>query len=648
MISENEVTNQPSLSRLDGGAITPTSATPPHCSTTTIGHNIDSPTPCPVIERHPDPYGHLPMPENLPERSPYGRLLIPQKVPECLVTSQGQANMIMGSSRLTPILESPKDIPSGDEESCQGYWVWCLNTSLKPVYRQVLSSVCVALVGAALGAVMAFPGPALAQWEEDPHVRRFLTKQQKGWFVSVAQLTAIPGSLLGGALQEQLGPRRVLLLLLPFLMVSWLLLLLAYNDPLCLILTRAIQGFIVASCSVAVYIYPCEITEGYRRGVVGALPDAAFSLGFLITYLLVGLMSWQNLVIILLPTVFLPCYIATAAVPESPVWLMHHNRTKEARLVEQWLRPNQQFTGAKESLITLKCTHKERRKPRCHSLMLLSEMRYLLPVIFAVILLILKESSGQFVVVLFVMHIFKVADVSLSPHWSSVLVGCARMVANLVCCLLLTLCKRRPLLATASMIASCAMSILGLYFYTHDTVDWPGWVPLACLMTFMLAYGGGIGPVSFLLATEILPGSVRGVGSGLAQAAFSSVQFTFSRTFGEAQEALGIYTCLWLYATGCLALALFTLLLPETRQLTLEQVEEYWEKLATKLNFCSTKPSRRMSVNSNSSSSTDSTNSSIVPSTASTPEISPGHEWYVGNTSAENNTGYVTQEETEK
>ncbi|KAK3866471.1 hypothetical protein Pcinc_027997 [Petrolisthes cinctipes] len=513
---------------------------------------------------------------------------------------------------------------------------------LTPVQRQCVVGVVVAGVGCSLGVVLAYPALALdtpttptsslnsVQGEGEVNVTPRLLPlplfsiSQAQWFRSVVYLSSMPGSAMGGVLVQVLGPRRLLLVLLPALTLTWLLLLLATPHPHLLLSLRALQGVLVSSCSLAVYVYPCEVVEAGRRGVVGALPEAFFSLGFLLAHLLASLLSWPTVVLLVSVCLILPAFLVLSAAPESPIWLVNKGRVSEAVRVLRLIRPQgadvekevlgiqmsrvssgYEVEGTQDqeygvSRVASECMVKEGNEkvvnvrketvvrvqmpsePSIHK----PELRnrcvgwrvFLLPLLASLVLVLLKESTGQIVVVMTSVRIFKEAGMGLSPLWTSVLVSLARFVANLGASFLLMRLPRRHILIATSLLACVAMLGLAGFFHTSEQGHpWPGWVPFLLLMTFVMAYGGGIGPVVSLFVTELLPGAVRGIGSGLSNSLLSAVQFGL--TYVASMQDIRFDLCFGGYAAGCFLLTCFALILPETKDRKLEDVEQFWQDL---------------------------------------------------------------------
>ncbi|KAK7077985.1 hypothetical protein SK128_023720 [Halocaridina rubra] len=451
---------------------------------------------------------------------------------------------------------------------------------ISPVQKQIASAVSVSSIGCILGMVIAFSAVVIDAWTQDRDV--ILTEDQANWFASVVPLVSIPGSILGGVLMQFLGPRRLLLCLLPAQAFIWPIFLLLRHNAKALIILRALQGLLLSGPAIAIYVYPCEVSEACRRGTLGALPEAAFSLGFLFTYILASVFHWTTVVLVF-PLMYIPYMIGVLLVPESPTWLLQHGKTEEAKTTLQKLREDGH--NVEKELMEMQSRNlfiSGAHDSYCGILQQLAKANILLPVFASTTLLVLKECTGQLVLVLFVVHIFRSANIGISPHYSSVIIGGIRFISNIICVFLLGHVSRKKILIVASVLAGLSVAMLGNHFNGYEPHFMSTWSPLLYLAMYMMTFGGGIGPVTYLMATELLPSSIRGLGSGIAGGATFTAQFLI--TFMAAQTSTNLFMCLWAYAAGCFTLAGFVVLLPETKDLALEKLEDYWSNQACKMN----------------------------------------------------------------
>ncbi|XP_068233900.1 facilitated trehalose transporter Tret1-2 homolog [Palaemon carinicauda] len=453
---------------------------------------------------------------------------------------------------------------------------------ISPVFRQIASAVAVGSIGCVFGIVIAFSSVALGNWKIERDVS--LNEDQINWFAIVIQLVSIPGSVVGGGLVQHLGARRLLILILPPLALTWPILLLSRSSPAAMIILRAIQGLLTAGGSICVYVYPCEVSEPKRRGLLGAVPEAAFSLGFFLTYIFGGVFHWTTVVLII-PCISVPCMIFLLLVPESPTKLIKQGKIEEAKRTLESLRPHgynvEMEVREMQNIYSLTNSCEE---THCQSVQGLSKPNALLPVAVSTTLLVLKECTGQLVLALFVVQIFQNANAEISPLHGSVIVGSVRFLSNVIGAFLLGCLPRKKIIIIASLVAGLSVALLGSHFYEHENENKVTWAPLLYFAVFTLAFGIGIGPTSYLMATELLPSSVRGTGSGIAGAAAFAAQF-FITLFAAKTSISNLFISFWAYGVGCLTLATFVLLLPETQELTLQEVEAYWSKAANNLYF---------------------------------------------------------------
>jgi len=122
--------------------------------------------------------------------------------------------------------------------------------------------------------------------------------------------------------------------------------------------------------------------------------------------------------------------------------------------------------------------------------------------------------SGIDAITFFSYTIFKESGTDISPSFSSIAVGTIQLVAMILSAFVIDKLGRRPLLLISEITVVISLAALGLFFYLskQDTSvkGTLGWLPLASLILFSIAYSIGIGPIPWIYL-EIVPTHVAGI-----------------------------------------------------------------------------------------------------------------------------------------
>ncbi|GFO08529.1 proton myo-inositol cotransporter [Plakobranchus ocellatus] len=104
------------------------------------------------------------------------------------------------------------------------------------------------------------------------------------------------------------------------------------------------------------------------------------------------------------------------------------------------------------------------------------------------------------------------------------------------------------------------------------------WVALLGMAVFVAAFGPGLGPMPWTINSEIYPYWVRGVCSSITLCVAWGATIVVAFTFLTLAETIAIPGTFWMFCgTTLLGLVFTAVLLPETRGLSLEQVEQLFK-----------------------------------------------------------------------
>ncbi|NWU65526.1 GTR12 protein, partial [Pterocles burchelli] len=99
------------------------------------------------------------------------------------------------------------------------------------------------------------------------------------------------------------------------------------------------------------------------------------------------------------------------------------------------------------------------------------------------------------------------------------------------------------------------------------------WLSLASLLVYVAAFSIGLGPMSWLVLSEIFPGGIRGRAMALTSSMNWSINLLISLTFLTVTELIGLSWVCFIYTIMSLAsLAFVIVFIPETKGCSLEQI----------------------------------------------------------------------------
>ncbi len=156
-------------------------------------------------------------------------------------------------------------------------------------------------------------------------------------------------------------------------------------------------------------------------------------------------------------------------------------------------------------------------------------------------------------------------------------VGAVNVAMTVVALLLVDRVGRRPLLLAglAGMVAG--LGALGLAFSLPQLPGPRGWLAAGSLTLYVGAFAVGLGPVFWLLISEIYPLKTRGLAMSVETAANWGANLLVALTFLTLFQTVGRAPTFWLYALVGIGAWLFAwFFVPETKGRSLEEIEAHW------------------------------------------------------------------------
>lgn len=95
----------------------------------------------------------------------------------------------------------------------------------------------------------------------------------------------------------------------------------------------------------------------------------------------------------------------------------------------------------------------------------------------------------------YTVDIFNDAGSTLDPKVATIIVGVVQVGASILAAILMDKAGRRVLLLLSGILMTGALCVLGGFFYMKEedptVTDYLGWLPLLCLMVFIVAFSLG-------------------------------------------------------------------------------------------------------------------------------------------------------------
>jgi sugar porter (SP) family MFS transporter len=406
----------------------------------------------------------------------------------------------------------------------------------------------------------------------------FISKQVGGGefneqaYVGSLLIGAVCGAILAGYAADAMSRRRTKIVSGCVYVVGALAS--AFSQtPAELIASRFVLGIAVGTASFVAPMYISELAPKRIRGGVTSFNQLMIVGGILIAYIVNWALkgasdNWRWMLGLgALPGLALA--IGMYFQPFSPRWLVEKGRDEEAR--ETLCRARGSEQEADEELEEIREAAAEEGGVRD---VFGSAVRPLVAV--GLILAVAQQFIGVNTVIYYAPTILKFTGLSTSSAITQALsVGITNVVFTIVAVLLLDKVGRRALLivGTAGCILSLAM--LGVFFASGTLQRSDSWIALVCLVVYIASFAIGLGPVFWLMISEIFPLRVRSPAMAISTVGNWTSNFLVSSFFLTAVSAITRQGTFWLYAgLGVLALLFFVFRVPETKGRSLEQIAE--------------------------------------------------------------------------
>jgi sugar porter (SP) family MFS transporter len=389
--------------------------------------------------------------------------------------------------------------------------------------------------------------------------------------VAILLLGAITGALIAGWLADRISRRRTKIISGTVYVIGAFAC--AFSDSYWQILaSRFWLGLAVGCASFVSPMYIAEIVPPRIRGGVVSFNQLMVTLGILAAYIVDwGFAGFSNnwrwmFGIAAVPGAALA--IGMFFMPFSPRWLVEKGREDEAReVLETYRFDEDDVDGEIEEIKQI--AEKE------FSLRELAGKAVRRMMVVGIALAVFQQIVGINTVIYYAPTILKFAgQQNTSALTQSVFIGCTNVFFTIVAILLLDKLGRRFFLIGGTSILTVALVGLGIFFASSSLQHSAGWLALICLLVYIAGFAVGLGPVFWLMISEIFPLQMRGPAMAVCTMFNWGLNFAISYTFLTLTDVMTKQGTFWLYAFfGVCAVVFFATFVPETKDRSLEQIQ---------------------------------------------------------------------------
>ena len=407
-----------------------------------------------------------------------------------------------------------------------------------------------------------------------------LSSAMVGWAASSAIWGCVFGAMLAGYLSDRIGRKKVLIITAVLFAVSSIGSAIP-NTLTQFFIARFVGGLGVGAASMLSPLYISEIAPSRIRGTLVSLYQLAIVVGINLVYFINMQIATQNTeswnveygwrymlgsetvpAVIFLVLLFL--------VPESPRWLVKNKREKEAfsilEKVNGTVRAKQVLEEIKLALTLESGTIRELFKPGLR-----------VALIVGVVLALFSQITGINAIIYYAPEIFKsVGFATDSAFTQTIFIGLVNTLFTFVALWLIDKAGRKTLLLWGVSGMVICLFAVGICFHFNFS-DGP-WL-LIFILGFIACFATSLGPIPWVIISEIFPTKIRGVAMSFCTVVlWIGVVLITQLTPIFLQNIGGAFT-FWVFMVNAIILLVFThKMIPETKQRTLEEIEQSWTR----------------------------------------------------------------------
>lgn len=188
------------------------------------------------------------------------------------------------------------------------------------------------------------------------------------------------------------------------------------------------------------------------------------------------------------------------------------------------------------------------------------------------------QFTGINAVLFYTTTIFIEAKINLEPGIASIIVVSSQIVGTAFSTLLVDRFGRRLMMMTSTILMALSHIAIGTYFAMKDSgsaVEHLNWLPIVALCIFEVAFGSGIGPVSYVLLGELFTPNAKKVIAPIGKSFNLFLAFVVGLVFPYLVQTIGNAGTFFLFCGFSILALIFTIFfIPETKGKSFLEIQQ--------------------------------------------------------------------------
>ena len=265
--------------------------------------------------------------------------------------------------------------------------------------------------------------------------------------------------------------------------------------------------------------------------------------------------------------------------PESPYYYLQKGNRKSAELVLIRLRGRKDNTDELDEMIAFL------KEQQVGSLKELFTHRAHRKALLLVLLLIMgQQLSGLIAIQAYVGLLFQNVTSSISTNMALIILAGVALIASIASAFVVDMFGRKPLYLISAFICTLCLGFVGSYFLLEKlnvNVNSFSWVPLVALVIYFSSHSFGLGPIPYVVSSEIFSIQVKSLANTILALYGSVLGIIVSKCYQIVIDAAGIHTVFYGFALITLVITIVAaVVMPETSGKSFTHIQMMMHKQA--------------------------------------------------------------------